>query len=176
MSNATRHTLRNLLSALVVLAAGLFVVALATRGLVHRPGAAEAMAGVTTVQAPQAGAGGGAGAEAATQAKTHVRLVIDFGDGVEKHFTMIEHKPGLTAMDALLAAKANARGIRLEHSGKGETAFVSAIDDLKNQGSGKDRKNWQFFVNDVFATQGPGATALKAGDTVKWVYEVWKGK
>jgi len=71
MSNATRHTLRNLLSALVVLAAGLFVVALATRGLVHRPGAAEAMAGVTTVQAPQAGAGDRPGVGRAAGIRCH---------------------------------------------------------------------------------------------------------
>ena len=185
MSNATRHTLGNLLSVLVVLAAGLFVVALATRGLVHSPGDAPApMAGVTTVAVSQAAAAPPAipgvpaapAANPTTPVKTGIRLVIDYGDGVQKHFTSLEHKAGLTAMDALLAAKAHPRGIKVEFTGKGETAFISSIDDLKNQGTGKDKKNWQFFVNDVFATQGPGATPLKAGDTVRWVFDKWLGK
>lgn len=185
MSNSTRHTLRNLLSVLVVLAAGLFVVAVATRGLGHQGGrgaGADALAGVATVAdgsaqpAAQPTAQPAAQPTAPVPSKTHVRVVIDYGDGVQKHFTSIEHKAGMTAMDALLAAKAHARGIKLEYTGKGETAFVSSIEEMKNQGSGKDKKNWQFFVNDVFATQGPGAMPLKAGDTVRWVYDTWLGK
>jgi hypothetical protein len=82
----------------------------------------------------------------------------------------------MTAMDALLAAKAHARGIKVEHTGKGETAFVGSIEGLKNQGTGKEKKNWQFFVNDEFATRGPGATELVAGDTVRWVFDKWLGK
>lgn len=168
MSSSTRHTLRNLLSAIVVLAAGLFVVALATRGLVQAP-APEPMAGITTVRTA-------APPVATPPAKAHIRLIISYGDGVEKHFTSIAHTPGMTAADALLAAKAHPRGIKLELSGKGATAFVVAIDELKNEGMGGAKKNWQFYVNNQFATAGAGATAVKPGDTVKWVFDVWKGK
>ena len=185
MSNSTRHTLRNLFSALIVLAAGLFVVALATRGLVQGASGADALAGVTPVStgaaqptpaSPSAPPLPGRTPVLPAPAKTHVLLVIDYGDGVQKHFTGIEHKPGMTAMDAILFAKSHARGIKLDSTGKGETAFITAIDDLKNEGSGKDKKNWQFFINDEFATRGPGATPLKPGDTVRWVYDKWLGK
>lgn len=172
MSNSTRHTIRNLFSVLVVLAAGLFIVALATRGLVHNP---EPMAGVTTVSAPPPSPSAAPPA-AAAPAKPAVRLIVDYGDGVQKHFTSLDHAAGMTVLDALLLAKAHPRGIKIDVSGKAETAFLHAIDDLKNQGAGKDKKNWQFFVNDVFATKGMGATPLKPGDTVRLVFDAWKGK
>ncbi len=172
MSNATRHTLRNLLSVLVVLAAGLFVVALASRGLVRDP-AAEALAGMATVTTqPVVPA---SPANQPTAATTGIRLIIDYGDGVQKHFITLPHTPGLTAFDALIAAKAHARGVKAASTGNGETAFVTAIDDLTNQGSGKTKKNWQFFVNDTFSTRGPGATPLAPGDTIRWVYDTWRG-
>lgn len=174
MSNATRHTIRNLFSVLVVLAAGLFIVALATRGLVQGP---EPMAGVTTVSAPPASPPPAAvPPAAAAPAKAAVRLIVDYGDGVQKHFTALDHAAGMTVHDALLAARAHPRGIKIDVSGKGETAFLHAIDDLKNQGTGKDKKNWQFFVNDAFGTKGMGVTPLKPGDTVRLVFDTWKGK
>jgi hypothetical protein len=168
MSSSTRHTLRNLLSAIVVLAAGLFVVALATRGLVQAP-APEPMAGITTVRAAVPPA-------ATPPAKAHIRLIISYGDGVEKHFTSVAHTPGMTAADALLAAKAHPRGIKLELSGKGATAFVIAIDELKNEGMGGAKKNWQFFINDRFGDRGAGAVELKPDDVVKWVFDIYKAK
>jgi len=173
MSNSTRHTLRNLFSVLVVLAAGLFVVALATRGLTHR-GGSEAVAGVTTVS--RSNSSGAEPPPPDATLKIHVRLVIDYGDGVEKHFTTITHTAGMTALDALLAAKAHVRGIKLAFTGKGETAFITEIEELKNQGTGKDKKNWQFFINDAFAAAGAGAAPLKPGDTIRWVYTTWQGK
>jgi hypothetical protein len=172
MSNSTRHTLGNLLSALVVLAAGLLIVALATRGLVQSP-TPEPTAGVTTVSAPP-----GTPAAAPTKpapAKTTVHLIIDYGDGVQKHFNALAHTAGMTVLDALLAAKAHPRGIKLDSTGKGETAFLNAIDDLKNQGTGKDKKNWQFFVNDKFATRSMGVATLNPADTVRLVFDTWKG-
>ncbi len=173
MSNSTRHTLRDLLSVLVVLAAGLFVVALATRGLTHR-GGSEALAGVATVSRSDSAYAEPPPPDATP--KVHIRLVVDYGDGVEKHFTTLTHTAGVTALDALLAAKAHARGIKLAYTGKGPTAFITEIEGLKNEGAGKGKKNWQFFINDAFATEGAGAAPLKPGDTIRWVYTTWQGK
>lgn len=176
MSNTTRHTLGNLFSVLVVLAAGLFVVSLATRGLVSRND--DPLASVTTVPTASAQPVPPVPDKPAPDKaeQRHVRLVIDYGDGVQKHFIALPHTDGMSAFDALLAAKDHPRGIKLTHTGKGETAFVSAIDDLKNQGMGKDKKNWQFFINDTFGEQGAGAVQLRPDDVVKWVFDVYKGK
>ena len=40
---------------------------------------------------------------APAQTKAIVKLVIDYGDGVQKHFVALEYKDGMTVFDALLA-------------------------------------------------------------------------
>jgi len=96
-----------------------------------------------------------------------VRMVVDYGDGVEKHFTALKWKDGMTVMDALVAAKEHARGIQFTFRGKESTAFLTDIDGLENEGSGK---NWIFRVNDKLATKSFAVTSLKAGDTVLWKF------
>ena len=74
------------------------------------------------------------GAAAADSAPPTVRLVIDYGDGVQKHFTKLPWKEGATVLDALQGAANHRRGIEFKHRGTGATAFVTQIDDLKNEG------------------------------------------
>lgn len=103
-----------------------------------------------------------------------VAVLIDFGDGSQRRFPELAFAPGMSAADAILAAKAHPRGPTVESSGAGETAFVAAIDGVRNQGAGEKARNWQFFVNDDFGRRGAGATILKPGDRVAWVFAVWQ--
>jgi hypothetical protein len=103
-----------------------------------------------------------------------IRLSIDYRDGVIKTFTSLAHQPGMTVFDALLAAGKHPRGVKIETRGSGETAFVVAIDDLKNQGGGAEARNWQFRVNGDLGKRGSGVTELAPGDEVLWVFEVYK--
>lgn len=96
-----------------------------------------------------------------------VRLTIDYGDGVEKHFTRIPWREGMTVLDTLVEAKKHARGIQFEHRGSGETAFVSQIDDLKNEGNGR---NWLYRVNDKPGTTSSGIYKLSRDDRVLWKF------
>ena len=73
----------------------------------------------------------------------------------------------MTVLDALLAAQKNPRGIRLKTRGSGQTAFVEKIDDLKNEGSGR---NWIFRVNGKLSNRGCGVVPLKSGDTILWKF------
>jgi hypothetical protein len=104
---------------------------------------------------------------AAPDAPPVVRMVIDYGDGVEKHFTALVWKDGMTILDALQAAKAHARGIKFTYRGEESTAFLTHIDELENEGNGK---NWVFRVNDKLGTKSFAVTSLKAGDTVLWKF------
>lgn len=99
-----------------------------------------------------------------------VRVIIDYADGVEKHFNRIEWKNGMTVMDAMNAAKASTHGITFAHSGSGETAFVTQIDDLKNEGGKGRQRNWTYRVNDKLVDKGAGSYELKEKDVVRWVY------
>jgi Domain of unknown function (DUF4430) len=114
-------------------------------------------------------------ARADDKAKT-VKVVIDYGDGVQKVFPALEWKEGMTALDALDKAKAPAHGITFKYTGKGDTAFLTQIDDLKNEGGGKDKKNWLFWVNDAMADKSFGAWKLEKGDVVLWKFAVYEGK
>ncbi len=96
-----------------------------------------------------------------------VKVVIDFGDGVQKHFTALPWQEKMTVLDALLNAQKHPRGIKVQYRGKGPTAFVSKIDDLENQGRGS---NWIYRVNDKLADRGCGVYELKAGDTILWKF------
>lgn len=102
-----------------------------------------------------------------------VRLVIDYGDGVEKHFKAIAWKPEMTVLAALEAAAAGPRPIALAHRGSGEIAFVMKIDDLRNEGGG-DGRAWTFKVNGKTAEKSCGIFVLSAGDVVTWTYGVFE--
>ena len=117
-------------------------------------------------------AGGNTSMGAEPTAKT-VRLVVDFGDGVEVHFTSLAWRPGMTVLDALDAAKAHRRGVSFTSRGSGRSAMITAIGGAKNQGGGADSKNWIYYVNDKQAEVGAGARPLEAGDAVLWKYQVY---
>lgn len=99
-----------------------------------------------------------------------VRLVVDYGDGVEKHFTRIAWKPGMTVLDAMEQAKRSKRGITFDYRGRGETAFIMKIDDLKNEGGGRESGNWSFSVNDELAEKSFGIYEPKKGDVIVWKF------
>lgn len=111
----------------------------------------------------------------AQQAKPKtIRLVIDYGDGVEKHFTALRWSEGMTVLQGLNRAKASPHGITFKFSGKGGSAFLSKIDDLQNEGGGANGKNWIYRVNDKLATKGLGIYKLRPSDVVKWRFEAFK--
>ena len=111
--------------------------------------------------------------DSATPNRT-VRLIIDYNDGVEKHFTALVFRDGMTVLDAVKAAKASPHGITFVHRGRGPTALLTQIDDLKNQGGGRSKKNWLFKVNGKLATVGFGSYRLEPADVIRWTFGVYK--
>ena len=108
-------------------------------------------------------------AQAARKPKARtVRVVIDYGDGVEKHFTRLAWSDGMTVLDSMQAASESPHGITFKYRGRGETAFSTQIDDLKNEGAGK--KNWMYSVNDKRADRSFGVYQLEASDVVRWEF------
>lgn len=95
-----------------------------------------------------------------------IRLTIDYGDGVQKVFTDIEHREKLTVLGALQAASKHPRGIKFKHQGEEEFAFVTAIDGLENEG--RAAKNWTYSVGGKKADRSCGICELAPGDSVVW--------
>jgi len=110
----------------------------------------------------------GSAALQAQEAAQTVRLTIDYGDGVQKTFLNLEWKEKLTVFGALEAAEKHPRGIKVEHSGSGETIFIKAIDDAANEGQGG--RNWRYSVNDEGGRTSAGIAELKPGDRILWRY------
>ena len=103
-----------------------------------------------------------------------VKLIIDYNDGVEKHFTAIPWKEGMTVLDAMRHAKRGSHGIDFKFTGSNDTAFLTQIDDLKNEGGGEEKKNWILRVNKKLATESFGVLELKSKDVVRWKFEEFK--
>jgi hypothetical protein len=98
-----------------------------------------------------------------------ITIVIDYGDGVEKHFTKINWEDGMTVAGAMRKAQAHPRGIRIELKPFGSAgSIVTSIDGEKNAGAGK--KNWLYFVNDELAMKAFDKCDLAGGDRIRWVY------
>ncbi len=112
------------------------------------------------------------GLPAAEPRAATIRLVVDYGDGMETHFTAIVWREGLTVLDALGAAKSHRRGITFSHRGSGSSALITKIGDAENQGGGETSKNWMYQVNGKPAEVGAGVQKLKPGDVILWKFQV----
>lgn len=117
----------------------------------------------------------GSGADPPPGAKT-ARLVIDYGDGVEKHYTSLAWQEGATVFDLLEAARHHPRGIEVQYKDYGGSIgrMVTRIDDLANKGAGQESRNWVYLVNDVRATKACDKLDIRAADTVVWKFDLWK--
>ena len=96
-----------------------------------------------------------------------VQMAIDYGDGVEKRFSQLRWTAGMTVLDALQVAAKHPRGIEFQHRGSGATAFVYKIDDLENEGRGR---NWIFSINGDLAERSCGVTVVLAGVRIHWIF------
>jgi hypothetical protein len=105
-----------------------------------------------------------------------VRLVIDYGDGVIKTISDLPWSEGQTVLDLMNAAKARAHGITFRATGSGDSAFLTQIDDLTNEGGGAGKKNWQLWINSAYADRGFGVYELQASDVVFWRFTTQQGK
>lgn len=100
-----------------------------------------------------------------------VQLVIDYGDGVQKHFVEIPWREEMTVLDALQYASEHSRGIELQSRGSGATAFLTQIDDLQNEGTGR---NWVYRVNGQHADRSCAVQTVKPADTILWEFGAYR--
>ena len=107
----------------------------------------------------------------APQVMKKIALTVNYGDGVEKRFTAIPWKPGMTVLDVLEAARKHPRGVRFKYRGSGERAFLYQIDEVTNEGKGD---NWIFRINKKLAEESFAVTGVNAGDVILWEFGEYK--
>jgi hypothetical protein len=93
-----------------------------------------------------------------------VKLAIDFGGGRQKNFDAVAWHGGMTVADAMNASS----GVKVIHKGSGQSAFVTSIDGVENQGA--DGQNWTYSVNGQIADRSYAVYELKPGDRVLWTF------
>ena len=73
-------------------------------------------------------------------------LVIDFGNGARKQFAALPWQAGMTVAQVMEQARKFRPGVEFTQVGEGASGLLTAIDGLKNEGSGG--RNWRYRVRD----------------------------
>ena len=105
-----------------------------------------------------------------------VRLIVDYGDGTSKTVRSLAWAKSDTVLDAMKAATARPHGISFSYTGAGESAILTKIDDVPNQGGGGGKKNWQYWVNGSYGDRSFAAFELHAQDLITWRFTAEQGK
>ena len=100
------------------------------------------------------------------------QLIVDYGDGSQKHFTELPWREGMTVLEATKVAGKHPRGINSSVRSSGSTAFLTKIDDVENEGG--DGRNWVFRVNGELGDRSCGVYKLDSGDTVLWRFQTYE--
>ena len=101
-----------------------------------------------------------------------VTIVIDYGDGVQKRFKKVPCTANATVLDAMRKTMQHARGIKFRYRGSGETALLTQIDDLKNEGG--NGKSWLYEVNGKLARKSFAIQNLSNHDTILWKFDIYR--
>lgn len=104
----------------------------------------------------------------AQESAATVQVTINYGDGAERRYPEIPWREGMTVLDAMKAVENHPRGVKIEYRGSGATAFLVRIDDVENEGSGR---NWIYRVNGELAKRSFAVHPLQRGDAVLWKFE-----
>lgn len=103
----------------------------------------------------------------AEQGVGSVALKIDFGSEKASIETDVVCSPETTVLGVLDRAQ-NMDELKFAYRGSGETAFVTAIGGVENEGvSGK---NWIYRVNGETGDRSAGVYQLDPGDRVLWSF------
>ncbi len=105
-----------------------------------------------------------------------VRLIVDYGDGASKTVANLPWAKGNTVLDAMKAATTRPHGISFGFTGSGDSAVLTKIDDVQNQGGGAGKKNWQYWVNGTYGDRSFAAFELHAQDLIVWRFTTEQGK
>lgn len=105
-----------------------------------------------------------------------VRLTVDYGDGASKTISDLGWAKGNTVLDALKEATTRPHGVSFSFTGSGDSAVLTKIDDVQNQGAGTGKKNWQYWVNGAYGDRSFATFELQAQDVVLWRFTTEQGK
>ena len=110
----------------------------------------------------------------AAPSKGMVTTVIDYGDGSLRMYKA-PWQAEMTVWSALDAAQTSPHPVKVTTTGSNDTVFVTQIDDLKNEGAGAGKRNWQYWLNGKLGSVGAGAQKMAKGDKAEWRFSQFEG-
>lgn len=66
--------------------------------------------------------------------------------------------------------------VDFNYTGKDDMIFINEILGLKNEGSGKNKKNWLYFINNQLAEKGVSQILINKNTFILWCYTTWEKK
>src|SRR3954462_3421245 len=99
-----------------------------------------------------------------SDAREHVSVTIDFGDGKPKSFDSIVSHEGGTVADVL----SDLPNVAIQQKGSGSTAFLVSIDGVANDDAAG--RYWMYSVNGKTADRSFAIYKLQPGDHVLWTF------
>jgi hypothetical protein len=103
-------------------------------------------------------------AAAAGDVRHSVSLTVDFGDERRREFSSLAWRTGMTVADLMVQADK----LSTTQKGAGQSAFVTAIDGVANEGAAG--RNWVYTVNGESADRSFAVYELEPGDRVLWMF------
>ncbi|MCH8840762.1 MAG: hypothetical protein IH831_08835 [Planctomycetes bacterium] len=97
-----------------------------------------------------------------------VALEIDFGNGAKWQFAALPWQAGMTVAQLMEVAREFRPGIEFDQQGEGAGGLLTAIDGLKNEGSGG--RNWRYRVDDHNGEVSFCLQPIEPGMRVLWEF------
>ncbi len=88
------------------------------------------------------------------------------------HLIIDKPKSVLDIMDQLKSENK----INFETKDYNHLAFVVSINNIKNQGNGKDKKNWIYSVNGKLVPMSANQYIIKENSKIQWCFLVWEDR
>jgi hypothetical protein len=109
--------------------------------------------------------------EPSTKDAKTVEVTVDYGDGAQRRY-VLPYREGSTLLQVMEAVQMHPRGVSFKYRGRAETAFLTEIDQVQNEGRGR---NWLYRVNDLKGEESFGVHRVAPGDRIVWKFEKFGG-
>ncbi|GIX42458.1 MAG: hypothetical protein KatS3mg129_2191 [Leptospiraceae bacterium] len=86
-----------------------------------------------------------------------------------------EYKNPKTLFDIMMDLK-NQNQLDFQYQGKDKMIFITKINGINNEGSGKNKKNWLYFVNNQLADKGISQIVIDKNTQILWCFTTWEEK
>ncbi len=106
-------------------------------------------------------------------AEYQVNFIIQ-GDSFSKSITQ-SYRTRKSVFEIMLDLK-NQNQLDFKYTGKGDDIFITEIHQIQNEGFGKQKKNWLYFVNGELAQKGVSQLIIDNNAEILWCFITWEEK